>query len=216
LLDFPSAKYELQIDCHSLEKNVIKDKDNNVLGYDFKSPINLSECYLVNLLVPSTATLNRKHKIEFHAKRGKNYNKSSHNVQKCEKFYYDIYPYDTYHVGLEGPTESLLIKVKPSDTNLLDKYYYNNAQEILIRLDGENYGKYLVDVGNNECLVKFTDPTGKYKNAQNGYLSEDYNNNSLNLSKVDSCEIITINCELLHAYQNVYSIYNFPEMVPLF
>lgn len=119
-----------------------------------------------------------------------------------------VYPHSDNNcvLSLSHPTDSIDITVAGQGT-------------IIVMLNAEEYEKIIIDENNSYYpfhRIKLKDPDQTYRGPQNNYLSEEINKNSLNLSRVNSFNIISIGCKITQINQHYWQIYYFPSRTQIF
>lgn len=117
-----------------------------------------------------------------------------------------IYPKSSCKLDLNHPTDSLDITVRPRDTTkpcslILRINGYNVFHCDPIKIDSDLYG----------FRITCREYHQHFRGVQNDFLTETINQNTLNMSRVDSVQLVTINCQLVKCLQNVYIIYEYPS-----
>lgn len=130
----------------------------------------------------------------------KNENNWSEFTQQC----ITNYPhYDNHNILIMNyPTDSIDITVTGHGT-------------LIILINGFEYETLSINNKNSHFLfhrIKLKNPEQKLLGTHNLNLSEEINKNTINMSRVDTFEVISINCKVTKVSQNYYKIYNYPTM----
>ena len=113
-----------------------------------------------------------------------------------------VFPGDTHQPGLNHPTVSLAVVTDdPQGT-------------IAVRVDGITVPVY--ELGPTIHVARFRDPSGLYRGAQNRFLSDEINRETINMSRVNDVEVITSGCRIHSLHQHRYQVYRYPERFPIF
>lgn len=104
-----------------------------------------------------------------------------------------IYPENTYCLNLSNITDSIDVQVQ------------GTKGEAILYIDDKIVGSQNTDFG----IVRFKlrNLEDDYLGFQNRYLSEEINNNTINLSKVKSVRLVLLHCTLKSVKQNMFSTY---------
>jgi hypothetical protein len=157
--------------------------------------VNFDMIDVAKLYCENDLKLNDKHTICFHGYFNHNnkWTKSDH--------IFNIYPFSTYGVLSNYPTESFEIRTNKS------------GGTIILRLNGVELP--MIKSTSELLKIKFNNPFRLFEMQASKYLSEEINKNVINFTGVDHIDIILIDCEIVELYQNYYSRYSYPERVKL-
>lgn len=222
LVDFPKFQYTLDIFgktiATSSNNNIFDLTDSNTLesiknitAETILQPLTENNNYLdltiygtyLNLNYPSNLILNKKHEI-----RVCGYFLINNKwIWKKETIF--VYPYNTYECRIDGPTDSLDLKLK----------FYNNLEnaKIIVMIDNEQHYTYTFNQNYPENIkLKFKTLSTKFLGSHNKCLSDYINTNSLNFSRVQTMHFVLLNCELINVKQYQYVIYTYPGKKEMF
>jgi hypothetical protein len=133
-----------------------------------------------------------------------------------------VYPHSTYNLSLNHPTDCLdiFLGLSPETTDCT----------VIMELDGYEALRYDYHELNDhtQCCVnkqrwgfeglriKFNNPDLYYMGAQNLQLPEEINKHTINLSRVSTISIITINCRLVKCVQSYFMTYRYPSRTAMY
>lgn len=146
----------------------------------------------INIIVPKSTQFEYNKKMEIVYYKYVMENEKWIEIQKV----IDIYPHvdNTLLLGLNNPTESIDIKVSGKGK----VYLYLNSEKC-IDMDVDN-NLYRLKMDMFYCIE-----------THNKYLSDEINRETMNLSRIDSIKMVTIDCKIINMYQNFYKIYHYPS-----
>lgn len=214
--DFPHAQYTLQINgfnCatsvynterHCYEFDLVTKPSKMLQDMIFVShpetghPNFLNCCRIDSIYViyPKGTLLDYKHKITLHGYfRGE---------LRSETI--DVYPHHTFKLNLNHPTDFLQLhfsqKMSPS---IFIRLLINGIPHLEENIKSES-----------QCRIKFHNPDMMLMGAQNSYLSDAINHETLNLSRVDRLQLVVIGTPVINVDQFYYMVYYYPSRTPRF
>jgi hypothetical protein len=121
-----------------------------------------------------------------------------------------MYPHDTYYLNINHPTDSLDIFVSSN----------TGTGMIILEVNGYEVTRSncypLSNSSNLGVRIKFQNPYGYLMGAENTYLSDEINRQTLNMSRVNSLALICLNCRPVKIIQSLYNIYHYPSRTKVF
>jgi hypothetical protein len=222
LLDFPPGQYILSlcgVNCATARYNKTDHlyefdltKDNSVLNAFKNSSIEIDEPILHNrydylnfdqidtirIISPQSLHLETKQTIRLHGF----FSHDGHWNQIDEDADIYLHPYNTYRLNISHPTESLDIATNKS------------GGLIILQINGNELCRF--ESQTEMRRIKFNNPHQLFNGRQSDYLCEEINKNVINMSKINHCVIIALNCQITEIYQNCYNIYNYPDRTKIF
>lgn len=228
LLNFPCGQHILNLNG----ENCATARCENIMGrnidyyFDFGQEQSKTLWKYINCAIDSTepAIENREHYLNLCRIDGIRINSSEHFQDglpykiKLEGYFkntnnewnnyiseriIDIYP-NSYQLNINHPTDCIDLFLQK--TNKLC------SAQMILRIEGEIYAEHTFNNENISLRIKCKDfPNRTFqKGAQNHYLSENINKNTINFSRADSIELILVNCTFSSAYQYMYMCYAYP------
>lgn len=223
-LKYCTAKFNPTDQTHEFDLSKLPNFYTNITKRNDEPLINDRDHYIncnafdeIKLCYDQSLNLESEHKVRFYGYfKGSNKDFIKQNSIKLDsgtclkqdevwvQGYFDVivYPYNTFMILLNYPTDSLDII---ADTN---------GGTIIFRADGIDYATF--DSSTELTRLKFYDPNLVTVGSENEYLCNDININTVNFSKIDSIILITINCKITKLYQNYYKIFDYPSRAPVF
>ena len=227
LLDFPIGQYILSINGQNCA-TAKYDNNNNCYIFDLANNtsnilniykevavaanepkidnrqdyLNLSRIDVAQIITPSNLKLKNMHTIKLHGYFNKNdITDPLNNIWSETTQIIKIYPDVTYRLNLNHPTESIDIKTD------------SDIGTIILQIDDTHYS---FSSSSKMQRIKFNNPQKLYFGEQNNHLTEEINENVINLSRVNNLLLCLLDCKLAHIYQNYYDIYTYPQRERLF
>jgi len=120
----------------------------------------------------------------------------------------DIYPHydNTISPMMHHPTDSIDLYVEGKGT-------------VICYVNGEEYSRMHVGDKNSYFefhRMKFNDEENYFHGLQNNYLSDEINKNTINFSRVDNVNFITIGCKINKINQHYYETLSYPGRYKIF
>lgn len=117
---------------------------------------------------------------------------------------------NTVNLNLNHPTDCIDLHLQKINPNLESK--------MIFRLNDYEYATYSSPELNSIIRIKCKNlPTMQFeKGAQNCYLSENINQNTINMSRIDRMELILINYSFQKGTQHYYMCYRYPYRIAMF
>lgn len=169
--------------------------------------VNFGRIEHIRIHYPPTLVLKEKLTMSLHGYFPESVQSNTY-VEDTEKR--TVYPHNTYHLILNQPTDSIDILVDQASCEdgivILELNGYEVARSTCHVYSGAY--EYTPDTG---VRVKFTNPHRYLMGRQNHYLSDEINQNTLNLSMVDSITLICIGCNPVNIVQSLYNVYHYPS-----
>lgn len=185
------------MEARCLDEPEIDDRDNY---------LNFNRIDVSNISFPKTLNFNYNHKIDMeltgYFKTNEEWLYTTKNI--------DIYPHPKNNLilSINHPTDCIDILLLPQ---------YNNIEgDILLYIEDKLYKTLKATNAKLYQRIKFEDPDLKYQAAQNNYLSEFINKNTLNFSMIYDARFVLINCEIGEIHQYFYNIHRYPERYIMF
>jgi hypothetical protein len=220
LIDFPIGNYILNINGHNAMTAKILTSDNCVnYIFDFESikshlleisievyrsvdePVidgrqnylNLGKIDCANIICDLNKLVNTSYQIQIDG-----YYKENNEWifgSKCQL----VYPNNSYNLIFNHPTDCFDIYMTDIQPNAYGKFI----------IDGNEYVNF--DIKSSALRIKCLNKNSKFNlGAQNQYLSDEINSNTINFSRVDRMTLILVGCKCRNIEQYCYNIYLYP------
>lgn len=219
LVDFPIGQYTLSLNGF----NVATAKLNTGGQYEFdfqdrkKSQILEMMIEVAKGLEPEIPNrqnylnLGRIDQINIHKSKDCTLSKK-HTIQLYGYFLVDdqwintvkeiaIYPHDTYHLLSNHVIESFDLTIEGNGN-------------VSLLIDGDSYLSFQTQTG--KYRIRVHNPHKLFHGRQNKYLSDEINQNVINMATFDHLHFIVDGCQIVQMRQNYYQTYFYPQRIPLF